>query len=339
MSHEGENWRGQGVGVEELVVVRAVDLEGTVNGGGDEAGDGLAVEGSGSACEGMRRPWVHLLKRSSAESQVRFGKTPDLTLSTFVPSRIAVVTCKKTISVLSERGPTLKRTHLLGNGSRQLKVEQLGLERGWSKGQRCHPTRDPSFDDVAQVGLSRDEARVTQAELGVLDSTLPLEACESVLVACQQNVSCYELAREAEERLTCLLQEAGDELVSGDGRIVAILALWKSRSRRWQCHQRLVVLDDGEAGSRKPNREASQLLLRQISRIPHLDSNELARRRQGTSTSRAGCSCSACLGRLGAARRVRGRRNSREAFGTTRDDEQLPRLEVSILRFFRNVRD
>lgn len=120
----------------------------------------------------------NLLNRSSAVSQVRLGKTPGLTLSTFVPSRIAVVTCSRTVSSAQRGRPHLeRRAHLLGDGSRELKAVQLCLEWCGSNGQRCYPTRDPRFHNVAQVGLIRGEARVTQAELGVFDCTLPLEAC------------------------------------------------------------------------------------------------------------------------------------------------------------------
>jgi hypothetical protein len=34
------------------------------------------------------------------------------------------------------------------------------------------------------------------------------------------------MRRRSVEELTCLLEEASDELVSGDGSVVAILALW-----------------------------------------------------------------------------------------------------------------
>jgi len=49
MGREGEDRGRQGVGVEELVVVRAVYLECTVDGGGDEARDRLAAVSERSA--------------------------------------------------------------------------------------------------------------------------------------------------------------------------------------------------------------------------------------------------------------------------------------------------
>jgi hypothetical protein len=99
---EGEGGRREGESVEEVESRGRVNLERSIDGGREYAGNLLAVAVKGQLrVRKGREKRPHLRNRNSSLSQLRFGNTPRLTTSTLELSRTAVLTLSGTVPTLS----------------------------------------------------------------------------------------------------------------------------------------------------------------------------------------------------------------------------------------------